>query len=118
MRRLANDVQTLYAELVERLAAIDAHRSIGHAVGTFVSKTIKGNVYHYFQHSVPGGETRQIYLGRSTPELRALVRRFEADRPDAESDRADVARLSALLRVGGAAVTDSTSARVIGALAE
>lgn len=55
-------VQTLYAELVEQLLALDARRSIGHAPGSFVTKTLKRGTYYYFQYSEPGGSTRQVYV--------------------------------------------------------
>ena len=58
MRRLPTEVLTLYAELLDQLTAREARRSIGHAVGGFVTKTIKGQAYVYFQHSLPGGTTR------------------------------------------------------------
>lgn len=118
MRRLPPEVSTLYAELIERLVSFEAHRSIGHAPGSLVTKTIKGQTYYYFQHSVPGGALEQIYLGRRSRELDALAERFQAERADARADRADIERLCALLRVGGAATTDAPSARVIGALAD
>ncbi len=117
-RRLAAEVSTLYAELLEQLTVFEARRSIGQAAGSFVTKSIKGQIYYYFQHSPPGGALKQTYLGRKSPELDQLAGRFLSERSDAEADRASVERLCALLRVGGAATTDAASARVIGALAD
>ena len=118
MHRLEPDVSTLYAELIDQLTAADARRSIGQAAGSFVTKVIKGQEYYYFQHSAPGGTLKQTYLGRKGSALDELARRFTVERADFEADRASIERLCALLRVGGAAVTDAGSARVIAALAD
>ena len=118
MDELPITTQTAYAELVEQLLVLEARRSIGHAPGAFVTKTIKGKTYVYFQFSTPGGTTKQAYVGPRSPQLDSLVRRFEAERLEVRDDREKVASLSAVLRAGGAAVTDAASARVIGALAE
>jgi hypothetical protein len=74
VQALAPAVQTLYAELVERRTALDAARTIGDAPGTFVTKSVKGQLYYYFQHTAPGGGLRQVYLGRKTPALEAAGR--------------------------------------------
>src|SRR5262245_28224910 len=103
MQRLPPEVGTLYAELVEQLSTLEARRSIGHATGSFVTKEIKGQTYVYFQQAVPGGAPKQIYLGRRTPELAAIVDRFAEQRADLEVDRSSVQRLCAELRAGGAA---------------
>jgi len=118
MRRLSPEIVTLYAELVDRITVVEAGRSIGHARGSFVTKTIKGNVYHYFQHTVPGGKLRQVYLGRKTPSLEDMVARFARERIDVDAERASVMRLCALLRTGGAGVTDAVTSRVICALSD
>ena len=118
MNRQPIEVQTLYAELVEQLSALDAHRTIGHLPGTFVTKSIKGQTYCYFQHLEPGGVKRQIYLGRQDPVLDAVVARFAIERDAAADDTASISRLVALLRAGGALGTDAASARVLQALAD
>src|SRR5512138_170599 len=117
-RRLPLEVQTLYAELVERLSAWEAHRSIGHLSGSFVFKTVRGESYCYFQHSEPGGGKRQIYVGRRDRFLDTVVERYRAERHQAAEDRAGIQRLCSLLRAGGAITTDAASARVIGALSD
>jgi hypothetical protein len=118
MRKQPLENQTLYSELVDRLTAMEAHRTIGHLKGTFVTKTIKGERYHYFQHSEPGGRKRQIYLGRKDEALERVLERFEESRPEASMERSSVERLCAQLRAGGALVTDSASARVLRALSD
>jgi len=110
-------VQTAYAELLEQLLAVEARRSIGHAPGNFVSKVIKGREYLYFQYSTPGTGVRQAYVGARSAALDAVIARFEDERRAAREDRAEILALAALLRAGGAGVTDAASARVLAALA-
>jgi hypothetical protein len=118
MRRQPIEVQTLYAELLEQLSALDAQRTIGSLPGTFVTKMIKGRPYLYFQHLAPGGAKRQLYIGRQDAALEAVVARFAIARDEAADDVAAARRIVALLRAGGALVTDSPSARVLRALAD
>lgn len=118
MKALPIATQTAYAELLDQLLALDARRSIGHAPGSFVRKTIKGRSYAYFQYSTPGGTTRQAYIGPASDALDAVVARFTAEREALREDRERVDELAAVLRAGGAAVTDAASARVLAALAD
>ncbi len=118
MERQPLEVQTLYAELMEQLAAQEASRSMGHTPGTFVTKTVKGQEYYYFQHLDPGGVKRQTYIGRRDEALDSAVRRFAEGRQDSSAGRESIERLAALLRAGGAMTTDVPSARVVGALAD
>jgi hypothetical protein len=118
MERQPLEIQTLYAELLERLAAHEAHRAIGHVAGTFVTKTVKGQLYYYFQHAEPGGSKRQIYVGRKDAVLDAVVERYAEARDEAAIDEVSINRLSTLLRAGGAMTTDAASARVLKALSD
>ncbi|MBC7266145.1 MAG: hypothetical protein H5T75_04110 [Coriobacteriia bacterium] len=118
MERMPLETQTLCAELVERLRTFEAMRSLGYSPGTFTLKTVKGRQYYYFQQSLPGGTKRQTYIGPKSPDLDDLVTRFAETRALAESDKRSIARLASLVRAGGGMVTDSPSARVIGALAD
>jgi hypothetical protein len=117
VRALSITTQTTYAELLDQLLAFDAQRSIGHAPGAFVTKTIRERAYYYFQYSEPGG-TRQAYVGPRSDALDAVVARFGTERAALREDRERIDELAAGLRAGGAAVTDSGSARVLGALAD
>jgi hypothetical protein len=112
------EIQTLYAELLERLVAYEALRAIGHVPGSFVLKTIKGNDYYYFQQVEPGGRKRQTYIGRRASALDAIAQRHSDGRALAAADVADIDRLCAMLRAGGAMRTDAASARVIRALGD
>ena len=118
MQRQAIEVQTIYAELLEQLVAYEAQRAIGHLPGSFVTKSLKGHDYYYFQYLEPGGTKRQVYLGRKDAMLDAVVQRFEGTRQDIAEDQRSIGRLCALLRAGGALTTDAPSARVIRGLAD
>ena len=118
MQRQPLEIQTIYAELLERLAAVEAQRAIGHAQGTFTLKTVKGREYYYFQVSDPGGTKRQIYVGKRDSALDSAVARFESAREDVAAERVSIDRLVSLLRAGGAATADAPTARVLRALAD
>ena len=118
MQKLPLETQTLYAELMEHLTALEARRTIGRLSGCFTSKTVKGESYYYFQYSDPGGASRQIYVGKKTPSLDSVVERHRAERGVLRTDSERIQRLCALVRTGGALVADAASARVLRALAE
>jgi hypothetical protein len=118
VEKQALEVQALYAELLERLAAYEAHRAIGHVAGSFVTKTVKGGQYYYFQYLEPGGQKRQIYLGRKDDALDRVVERHAEARRETADDEASIQRLCAILRAGGIMSTDTASARVLRALAD
>jgi hypothetical protein len=118
VQRQPLEVQTIYAELLEQLAVYEASRTIGHTAGSFVTKMVKGQEYYYFQSVGPGGAKRQTYLGRRDAALDELADRFAAGRANVAADQRSIERLAALLRAGGAMVTDAPSARVLRALAD
>lgn len=118
MERLPIETQTLYTELVERLTAFEALRSLGRTPGTFTRKRIKGREYVYFQYMLPDGAKRQAYIGPESPDLEDVISRFSAARGLAEQDRASLDRLAAQVRAGGAMLVDAPTARVIRALSD
>ncbi len=118
MERLPLETQTLYAEFLERLVAAQARRSIGQAPGCFTAKTVKGEVYIYFQYSDPGGRLRQAYVGKQSPALDKLVATFQERRTEHEDESIKFQRLCAQLRAGRALTTDVASARVLKAFAD
>jgi hypothetical protein len=118
MERMPLEIQTLYAELLERLSALEARRSIGHISGSFVTKLIKGDTYYYFQYSDPGGTKRQLYIGRKDRFLDEVVKKYREERGSFEEEGTGIQRLCGLLRAGGALSTDSASARVLKALSD
>lgn len=115
---LPAETQTLYAELLERLLAERARRGVAKAPGTFTTKKVKGETYAYFQYSEPGGKVRQLYLGRSGPLHERLVARFKAEKPDILKERADIERLCAQTRVGGAWMMGPRAGRVLKSFAD
>jgi len=118
MVRQPLEVQTIYAELLDQLAVYEASRAIGHTAGSFVTKTVKGQEYYYFQHVGPGGAKHQTYLGRRDAALDALAGQFAQGREGVAAEQQSIERLAALLRAGGAMVTDAPSARVLRALGD
>jgi hypothetical protein len=118
MQRLPLEIQTLYAELLERLAAREALRAIGQVPGSFVTKRIKGQEYAYFQYLEPGGTKRQVYLGRRDDTLDAVAAKHADQRAEGLADEESIQRLATLLRAGGALTTDTPSARVLRALSD
>ena len=118
MQRQPLEVQTIYAELLEQIAIYEASRTIGHTAGSFVTKMVKGQEYYYFQNVGPGGAKHQTYLGRRGAALDELADRFAEGRVNIAADQRSIERLAALLRAGGAMVTDAPSARVLRGLAD
>lgn len=116
MERMPLEIQTLYAELMERLSSLEAGRSIGHVPGSFVTKNIKGDTYYYFQYSAPGGIKRQLYIGRKDRFLDEVVKQYQEGRQVFSEEEIGIHRLCSLLRSGGALLTDPVSARVLKAL--
>jgi len=116
--KLPLPTQTLYAELMEQLTALEAHRSIGHLAGCFTTKSVKGENYYYFQHSQPGEGSHQIYVGRKNPALDKIVKKYETEREAVKADQSHIQQLCAQLRAGRALVTDNPSSKVIKALAD
>jgi hypothetical protein len=115
---LPDVTQTLYAELLERLLAESARRSVGKAPGTFTTKTLNGGDYVYFQYSEPGGKYRQLYLGKKGPVLERMIERFKRERGDAAKESGDLERLTAQALAGGGWAMGARPARVLKAFAD
>ena len=77
--------QTLYAELLEQMQTLESLRSIGALEGSFVKKSLKCEDYVYFQYYDPGGIKRQIYVGKKTAVLDALVEKYRIRTKDFRS---------------------------------
>jgi hypothetical protein len=118
MERMPLEIQTLYSELMERLSALEARRSIGHVSGSFVTKAIKGDTYYYFQYSDPGGIKKQLYIGRKDRILDEVVKKYRQERGTFAEEEIGIQRLCSLLRTGGAMLTDTASARVLKAVCD
>jgi hypothetical protein len=84
-------MQTTYAELLQRCAAT-AFNDAFPEDGTFISKTIKGKRYWYFQQSSDDGRA-QKYVGPETPELLEQISNHKIARDDERERRTLVATL-------------------------
>lgn len=111
------EIQTLYAELMDRLRLQERTRGFSHLEGGFAQKTVRGAAYWYFRSSEGPGGQREFYLGPDDEATRAVMAAYREAKADASTERADLARLVAMLRSGGALATDTPSARVIQGLA-
>lgn len=84
-------VQTTYAELLERCSNA-AFKTTFSKDGAFVSKTVKGRRYWYFQ--LPSDKGRaQKYVGPETPELLKQIAEHKEARDDERERRALVSGL-------------------------
>jgi hypothetical protein len=118
MEPLSIQVQTVFAELAEQVAAREAARSISSLSGFFTEKTVRDGRYWYFKTSLPGRGQHEYYLGAETPALRRLIEAHRHGRPGEELEEAEIARLCAMLRAAGANRVDSAAARILKALAD
>jgi hypothetical protein len=115
--RLAESVQTLYAELLDQVRTADAEAVLGGVRGSFVSKDIRGRTYWYLQKN-GGAAKRQIYLGRDTPELRAWIEKATQQRSEIKSDENHRRDLVAMLAAGGMFRDSASKATVLHILAD
>lgn len=116
MERIGGETVVLYADLRERLELIEAMRSIATLPGEFITKTVKGTVYHYFQATLSGGRT-QIYIGPDSDEVRSLLAARQSGGKDVRADEKMLQRLGAQVVAGGVTPVLPDMARVIGRLA-
>ena len=117
MGRLPAETQTLYAELTERLRALEAARSFASLAGVFAKKRVAGGEYWYFKTSAGPAGQREYFVGAEGRDTRAVMRAYATGRPGAEAALSEVTRLCAMLRQGGAMLTDTPSAKVLSGLA-
>ena len=117
MQRLAAETQTLYAELTERLRALEAVRSFASLAGAFAKKRVSGGDYWYFKTSAGPSGQREYFVGPDNAETRSIMAQYAKGREGSDAALEDIARLCAMLRKGGAMMTDAPSAKVISGLA-
>jgi hypothetical protein len=110
---LSIEVQTLYAELLERLRVADMRRSFASLDGRFAKRIREGSAYWYFRTSEGASGQREFYVGRDDEATRNRIAEVEAERKGHQASEEGISRLAAMLRMGGATVTDALSARVI-----
>jgi hypothetical protein len=106
-------VQTTYAELLERCAAASFSDAFPED-GTFISKTIKGRRYWYFQVRTEEGRT-QRYVGPDSP---ALLERIATHKQARDDDRERRALVSTLVRSFGLAAPLAPIGEVVSTLAQ
>jgi len=111
------ETQTLFAELSERLRALEAARGFASLKGGFSRKRIGDAQYWYFKTSEAAGGQREYAVGPDTTATRAVIDEYRRGRAATDEAAAGIARLCAMLRQGGAVVTDAAIAKVISALA-
>ncbi len=117
MIRQPAETQTLYAELSERLRALEAARTFASLTGSFSKKQVRGAPYWYFKTSEGAAGQKEYFIGPDNAETRAIMKAYAAGRKEAGEANAQIERLCAMLRQGGAMATDTPSARVISGLA-
>jgi hypothetical protein len=117
MHRLPAETQTVYAELTERLRALEGARSFASLAGSFARKHVGGGDYWYFKTNAGPAGQREYFIGPDGRQARAVMRAYAAGRPGAESAAAEAQRLCAMVRHGGAMRTDAPSAKVLSGLA-
>lgn len=117
MLRQPAETQTLYAELAERLRALEAARSFASLTGSFAKKQVRAGDYWYFKTSEGAAGQREYFIGPDNKATRDVMKAYSIGRPEAEDATRQIERLCAMLRQGGAMTTDTPSARVIAGLA-
>ncbi len=117
MTRQPAETQTLYAELSERLRALDSARSFANLAGSFSKKQVRGGDYWYFKTSEGATGQKEYFIGPDNAQTKAVMKAYAAGRKEAEDTETQIERLCAMLRQGGAMTTDTPSARVIAGLA-
>ena len=117
MLHLPAATQTLYAELGERLRALEAARSFASLAGGFAKKRVGGGEYWYFKTSAGPAGQREYFIGADGRETQTVMRAYAEARPGAQNALSEIARLCAMLRQGGAMLTDTPSAKVLSGLA-
>lgn len=117
MDRLSETAVTLYAELLDQCALADVEARTATAGGSFVSKSVRGATYWYFQQS-SGPEKRQTYLGRETPALLAWMNESASARAERRSDAQRRRELVRMLAAGGVKRAAAPVVHVLEVLAE
>ena len=65
--------QTQYANLAQAARQHDLRRTIADLPGGFVTKTIKGNTYCYYQYKLPDRTPQQIYIGPNDESTLSII---------------------------------------------
>lgn len=65
--------QTQYANLAQAARQHDLKRSMADLPGGFVTKTVKGRTYWYYQYKLPDRSPQQFYIGPDDAATQALI---------------------------------------------
>jgi hypothetical protein len=90
---LSAAAQAAYANVAAAAFVLDDQRTAAHAAGSFSTKLIHGERYWYHGHRSADGKIVQIYLGKSSPEMDALI--AQRNDPQAKAAIAHARRLTA-----------------------
>jgi hypothetical protein len=71
-RDLPGAAQAAYSNAATAIRTLEARRDAGMLPGNFVTKTVKGEPYWYFQYTDLSGKQRQVYVGRDDEATRRL----------------------------------------------
>jgi hypothetical protein len=118
MRRQSLTAHTQYAELLEQTLALETSRSLASVRGSFITRQVKGQTYHYYHYRDLAGAVRQLYLGPESAALRRFIDKAKTGKQDAKADLQRIEELCAALAATGANITPSGPAKVIQALAD
>jgi hypothetical protein len=118
MQPFSVQIQTVFAELAERMAAREAGRTIAQLSGFFTRKAVRDGHYWYFKTSIPGQGQHEYYLGAETPALLRLIEAHREGRPSEDRDEEEIRRLCAMLRAAGANCVDAAAGRVLKVLGD
>lgn len=118
IQRHGEDTQTLHAELLALLLALEGSRSWSHLAGTFTQKTVAGRDYVYFQYSDPGGTRRQFAIGLRSKAVDAIIAAHRAGKVQLDAEQAQIERLARLLRAAGMTGVPHPVARLLRGLAD
>jgi len=112
------ETQTLYAELLEHLRGADFVRSFADLTGGFTLRERQDGRYWYFRTSEGiGPAVQDLFIGPDDAATQNLIDTYKQGRGTAEQNAARIARLAAMLRSGGIALSDSGSLKIIKAFA-
>jgi hypothetical protein len=112
--RLPDNCATLYADLQQKVMDSIALEP----GGSFVSKSVKGMTYWYFQTPQVSGQRKQVFVGRETPELIARIEAARLAKADSANILNERKRLVAMLSAGGATMEKGRPARIIDSMAK
>jgi hypothetical protein len=102
-RDLSAAAQAAYANAATAAFVLDASRTAAHAAGTFSTKLVNGERYWYHGHRTADGKIIQVYLGKSSAELDALI--AQRSDPQAKAAISHARRLTnAAMALGCAAI--------------